>query len=83
MKTTSYRLGIDIGSTTAKMVVLNPAGERVFSAYRRHNTETLTATRMLLDEAQQELGNLAVDLLLTGSAGWVCARNSTCLSFRK
>jgi predicted CoA-substrate-specific enzyme activase len=69
MKTTSYRLGIDIGSTTAKMVVLNPAGERVFSAYRRHNTETLTATRMLLDEAQQELGNLAVDLLLTGSAG--------------
>jgi predicted CoA-substrate-specific enzyme activase len=64
-----YRLGIDIGSTTAKIVVLNPAGEKVFSAYRRHNTETLGSLRELLNEAQRALGDVEVHLLLTGSAG--------------
>jgi len=33
-----YRVGMDIGSTTAKIVVLNETGELVCSDYRRHNT---------------------------------------------
>ena len=69
MMTDIYRLGIDIGSTTAKIVVLNPAGERVFSAYRRHNTETLASTRALVEEARRTLGDVQVQVLLTGSAG--------------
>ena len=39
----TYRLGVDIGSTTAKIVLLDPSGEPAYSAYRRHNTETLAA----------------------------------------
>ena len=30
------RVGLDIGSTTIKCVVLNDAGEIVFSTYERH-----------------------------------------------
>ena len=65
----TYRLGVDLGSTTAKVVLLNSAGETLFSAYRRHNAETLTTLQTLLHEAQEQLGNLEVEVLFTGSAG--------------
>ena len=69
MNTGTVWLGIDIGSTTAKMVALDPAGEVAFSAYRRHNTETLASLQALLDETLQALGDASVHLRLTGSAG--------------
>ncbi len=69
MNTNSYRLGIDVGSTTAKIVALLPNGEMVYSAYRRDNTETLAALQILLDETRQALGDCTVHLLITGSAG--------------
>ncbi len=69
MLSSSYRLGIDIGSTTAKIVVLDPQGGRIFSAYRRHNTETLTTLRALLAEALPFLNEQLFHFLLTGSAG--------------
>ncbi len=64
-----YRLGIDIGSTTAKVVFLNSSGECAFSAYCRHNAETLATLRGILGEAIDRLGNATVELLVTGSAG--------------
>ncbi len=69
MTTNLYRLGIDVGSTTAKVVVLNPTGQMVFSAYRRHNADTLTTMQSILCEAREKLGNPTVGLLVTGSAG--------------
>ena len=36
MKT--YRAGIDIGSTTVKLVVLDEHNEIIFGDYRRHQT---------------------------------------------
>jgi predicted CoA-substrate-specific enzyme activase len=65
----SYRLGIDIGSTTAKIVVLDPQGEQIYSAYRRHNTETLATLRTLLEESHLLVGEKPFHLFLTGSAG--------------
>ena len=35
-----YHAGIDIGSTTVKLVLLNEGGERVFEEYRRHCAHT-------------------------------------------
>ncbi len=69
MEATAYRLGIDIGSTTAKVVFLDPAGQRVFSAYQRHNTETLATLQAILRAAGQALGDAPVGYLVTGSAG--------------
>jgi predicted CoA-substrate-specific enzyme activase len=69
MNTNTYRLGIDIGSTTAKIVMLNSGDEAVFSAYRRHNAETLATLQSILREAMEKLGNAQVEFLVTGSAG--------------
>jgi predicted nucleotide-binding protein (sugar kinase/HSP70/actin superfamily) len=37
----NLRLEIDIGSTTAKVVILNGGGDLLFSSYCRHNAETV------------------------------------------
>jgi predicted CoA-substrate-specific enzyme activase len=64
-----YQMGIDIGSTTAKVVILDEKGQMAFSDYRRHHAETLGTLQSILEEAAQTLGELAFDLLITGSAG--------------
>lgn len=62
-------LGIDIGSTTAKVAVLNQDKQLLFSAYQRHNAETLQTLQAMLVDATGCIGDAAVDLLVTGSAG--------------
>ncbi len=69
MKKYNYRMGIDVGSTTAKVVILNQDAELVFSAYRRHHAETLDTIKSILKEAEEILGDVDFDLLVTGSAG--------------
>lgn len=69
MNSNAYQMGIDIGSTTEKVVVIDSAGEVVFSAYRRHNAETLSTLELMLNEIRQKLGNIYVNMLVTGSAG--------------
>ncbi len=64
-----YRVGIDVGSTTAKVVILDDAFEAVFSTYHRHNTETLLAVRQALSNAQQEFGDVPIAVSITGSVG--------------
>jgi len=73
----NLRMGIDIGSTTAKVVVLSETAELLFSSYRRHNAETVQALQETLAEAREKIGNADVDVLITGSAGMgVCERYS-------
>ena len=69
MNTGHFRMGIDIGSTTTKIVILDAAGAEAFSAYRRHNTETLASLLALLEEARRSLGECSLHPLVTGSAG--------------
>ena len=63
------RFGIDIGSTTAKAAVLNRNKDLLFSAYCRHNAETVKTLQVILAEAREKLGDVEVDALITGSAG--------------
>jgi predicted CoA-substrate-specific enzyme activase len=71
----TLKLGIDIGSTTAKAVILNGEKDLLFSSYRRHNAETVQALQETLAEAMDKLGDVPVDVLITGSAGMgVCER---------
>jgi len=48
---TTLTMGIDVGSTTAKVVVLDSNKQLSFSAYRRHNAETLQTLQSILEEA--------------------------------
>jgi predicted CoA-substrate-specific enzyme activase len=64
-----YYLGIDIGSTTVKSVVLSQEEKLLYSSYRRHNSqvrETLLETLKAVDAA---FPNASFALAITGSAG--------------
>ena len=65
MKT--YRAGIDIGSTTVKLVILNENQDMLFGDYRRHHAHTQQTLYSLLKEAQQALGACALKVKITGS----------------
>jgi activator of 2-hydroxyglutaryl-CoA dehydratase len=64
-----YFAGIDIGSTTAKAVILDANGGLVFSRYYRHQGKTVETTRNIFREALRNLGDVELDLAVTGSAG--------------
>ena len=65
----TYMSGIDIGSTTAKVVIYDRDGKRVFSRYLRHQAKTEDTAQKIFEEALHELGNVELDLAVTGSAG--------------
>jgi len=66
---TIYLGGIDIGSTTAKVVIYEGTNRLVFARYQRHQGETVKTVRKILQEALDELGNILVQVTVTGSAG--------------
>ena len=62
-----YRAGIDIGSTTVKLVVLDENEQILFGEYRRHHAHTQQTLAKLLKEAQLKLGECALQMKITGS----------------
>ncbi len=64
-----FRMGIDIGSVSAKVVVLDPRSQVVFRDYCRHKAETQATLATSLQRAFRSLGNIAVRPMMTGSAG--------------
>ena len=63
----TYRAGIDIGSTTVKLVILSEEGEILYGEYRRHHAHTQQTLKSLLMEAQKALGPCDLRLRITGS----------------
>lgn len=63
------RIGIDLGSTTAKLVVIGTAGEMLFSKYLRHNAKIKETLCSLLREVKSFFGDNAVHIKVTGSVG--------------
>ena len=65
----TYRLGIDIGSTTAKAVIFDSEGQIVFHKYGKHNTFIYKALIDTIADAIQLLGDIPVSCAITGTAG--------------
>ena len=65
MKT--YRTGIDIGSTTVKLVLLDEENKIVYGRYRRHHANTQSTLAELLREARQAVGECGLKIKITGS----------------
>jgi predicted CoA-substrate-specific enzyme activase len=63
------RIGIDVGSTTAKVVVLDDKHQTLYSAYKRHNARVYEVLQETIQEVQQALGNEECTVAITGSAG--------------
>ena len=62
-------VGIDIGSTTIKVVVLNQAKEIVYKKYARHFSEISKALHENLSALRDVVGSQRFSFALTGSAG--------------
>lgn len=69
-----YRAGIDIGSTTAKLVVLDENYEMIYGDYRRHCAHTQETLAQLLKEARDKIGSCILDVSITGSGAINLAR---------
>ncbi len=65
----NYSLGIDIGSTTVKLVVLGEDGGLLYSDYRRHFSDMKETLITLVRECYRTLGEIPVRISITGSGG--------------
>lgn len=73
----TLRIGLDIGSTTIKCVVLNEADKIIYSCYERHLSLIAQKTRELLTRLNNEVVHGApVRLSISGSAGMGLALGS-------
>lgn len=70
-----HRLGIDIGSTTVKIAILNQENEMVFADYERHFANIRETLSDLLSKAHDALGNIFLSPVITGSGGLTLAKH--------
>ena len=63
------RLGIDVGSTTVKLVLLDDEGEIRYSRYERHMSNVFETVAEMLGDLHGEMGDLSVHAVITGSGG--------------
>lgn len=70
-----FKLGIDIGSTTVKVVVLDNNNEILFSDYERHFANIQETLAMLLTKAKEITGSVTVHPVITGSGGLTLANH--------
>jgi predicted CoA-substrate-specific enzyme activase len=60
-------LGIDIGSTTIKIVLLDNKDKMIYHKYSRHHSDLFTTLKKIFDELYSDFGNLYITVTLTGS----------------
>lgn len=70
-----YTLGIDIGSTTVKIALLDSEHNIVFSDYKRHFANIQETLSDLLQEAVKVSGNVTLHPVITGSGGLTLAKH--------
>ena len=70
-----HKLGIDIGSTTVKVAVLDENDNLLFSDYERHFANIRETLSTLVDKAYKKLGDLKVAPMITGSGGLTLAKH--------
>ncbi len=75
MEQNTCTLGIDIGSTTVKIAILDQNNKLLFSDYKRHFANIRETLSDLLRLAYAELGNVTLYPMITGSGGLTLAHH--------
>jgi len=63
------RLGIDVGSTTVKLLILDDDNQVVYSQYERHMSNVFEKVAELLTDLENERGDMEMEAVITGSGG--------------
>lgn len=66
---TIYKMGVDIGSTTIKIIVLNKEKEIIYKVYRRHQANIQQTFVEELNKIITEFPEIIFNINITGSAG--------------
>ncbi len=64
-----YSIGLDVGSTTVKTVILDDKRNIVFSTYRRHFSDVRETVGKVLEECRELLTDSELSVTATGSGG--------------
>lgn len=72
---TLHKLGIDIGSTTVKIAVLDENDNLLFSDYERHFANIRETLSLLVEKAYKQLGDMQIAPMITGSGGLTLAKH--------
>ena len=70
-----HKLGIDIGSTTVKIAILDEDNQILFSDYERHFANIRETLSDLIGKAYKALGNIKIAPMITGSGGLTLANH--------
>ena len=71
----TYTLGIDIGSTTVKIAILDENEKLLFADYERHFANIQETLADLLEKAHGQLGEMDLCPVITGSGGLTLANH--------
>ena len=63
------KLGIDIGSTTVKLVLTEDSGDIIYSRYERHMSDVFEKVRELIQDLYDKYGDITLRPVITGSGG--------------
>lgn len=75
MNTIYNTLGIDIGSTTVKIAILDKNNTILFSDYQRHFANIQETLATMIQDAQNQLGNITLAPMITGSGGLTISKH--------
>ncbi len=64
-----YRMGIDVGSTTVKVVIFDEENNLIFKDYRRHKAKVRETLIEVLETLEEKYSGKTFKVALTGSAG--------------
>ena len=68
------KLGIDIGSTTVKLVLMDEQGNQKYARYERHMSNVFDKVKELIEDMYTSLGDMELRPVITGSGGLSLAK---------
>ena len=70
----NLRLGIDVGSTTVKLAVIDDDARLCYANYQRHHTDIRATAKELFERARRVFGDARLRVSITGSGGLLLAK---------
>ena len=67
------KLGIDIGSTTVKLILADNDGRILYSRYERHMSDVMDKLKELMLDLHKQFGEIEIKPVITGSGGLALA----------
>lgn len=70
----SLKMGVDVGSTTVKAVVLDKENKPMFAEYLRHYSDIQSTVLSLFEKIREKLGDIMPSVTVTGSGGLLLSK---------